>query len=331
MTRLTTADARKLTERVMQAIGHTSAEAAIITDHLIDCELRGLSYGGLPRALSIAEHMRKPGFTRKAMTVESRAPVSALVDGGNNVGYLVALKAMDEALARATSHGVAIVGCNDTWYTGMLSYYAERIVKEDLVCMIASNAAAWVAPFGGTEGRFGTNPICYGFPTTSGDPIIWDIGTSTIMHAEIVLAGRLGQQIPEGRAYGADGKPTTEPAKALQGGAITAWGGAKGSGLGIVVQLLGAMCNSPVMPMGMGEFGCLFVVMSPGLLMSPEAYKASVSEYAAKVRGTRPVEGGPPVRMPFERSAADRRKRVAADVIEVPDDVHAKLAAIAGA
>ena len=324
MTRLTTAQARDLTERVMRAIGHTAEEAQIITDHLVDCELRGLSYGGLPRALSIAEQMTKKGFKRSAITVESRAPVSALVSGGNNVGYLVALKAMHEAIARAKSHGVAIVGANDTWYTGMLSYYAERIVGHDLVCMIASNATPWVAPFGGTEGRFGTNPICYGFPTASGDPIIWDIGTSTIMHAEIVLAGRLGVQIPPGRAYGADGKPTTDPAKALRG-AIVPWGGAKGSGLGIVVQLLGAMCNSPVLPKGMGEFGCLFVVMSPGLLMSPEAYKASVSEYAAAVRSTRPVEGGPPVRMPFERSAADRARRIAADVIEVADDVHTRL------
>ena len=54
--------------------------------------------------------------------------------------------------------------------------------------MIASNASPWVAPFGGTEGRFGTNPICYGFPTAQRDPIIWDIGTSSIMHAEVVLA-----------------------------------------------------------------------------------------------------------------------------------------------
>lgn len=70
VTRLTTAQARTLTERVMQAIGHTASEAVIITDHLIDCELRGLSYGGLPRALSIAEHMREIGLKRMPMTVE---------------------------------------------------------------------------------------------------------------------------------------------------------------------------------------------------------------------------------------------------------------------
>lgn len=334
MIRMSVADARGLAERTMQAIGHTAEEARIIADHLIDCELRGLSYGGLPRALSIVERIIKASegsAKRLAIRVESRTPVSALVHGGDNVGYLVALRAMEEAIARAKLHGIAIVGSNETWYTGMLSYYAERITAEGFVCMIASNATPWVAPYGGTQGRFGTNPICYGFPTATGDPIIWDIGTSTIMHAEVVLHERLGTQLPEGRAFGPDGKPTRDPSATLQGGAIRAWGEAKGSGLGIVVQLLGAMCASPVMPVGRAEYGCLFVVMSPGLLMDPATFKASVSDYAAAVRSTRPVGGGPPVRMPFERSAAERRKRLAADVIEVPEEVLSKLAQIVGA
>jgi LDH2 family malate/lactate/ureidoglycolate dehydrogenase len=187
-----------------------------------------------------------------------------------------------------------------------------------------------VAPYGGTQGRFGTNPICYGFPNAEGDPIIWDIGTSAIMHAEIVVARRLGTELADGVAYGPDGRPTRDPTAALDGGAIRPWGGAKGSGLAIVVQLLGAMCAAPTMPQGMHDFGCLFVVMSPNLLMPVDAFKASVAEYAAAVRSTRPVEGGPPVRMPFDRSAADRRRRIAADVVEVPDAIHAKLRQIAG-
>jgi LDH2 family malate/lactate/ureidoglycolate dehydrogenase len=238
---------------------------------------------------------------------------------------------MELSIERAKSHGVAIIGANSTWYTGMLSYYAERIARHDLVSMIASNASPWVAPFGGTEGRFGTNPICYGFPSAQGDPIVWDIGTSTIMHAEIVLARRLGKELPEGVAFGPDGRPTRDPVATLDGGAIRAWGGAKGSGLAIVVQLLGAMCASPAMPQGIHDYGCLFVVMSPGLLMPVEAFKASVKDYAEAVRSTRPVEGGAPVRMPFDRSAAERRRRIAADMIEVPDAIHAQLRQISGA
>jgi len=329
MARLTIAEARSLAERTMQAVGHTAQEASCIADHLIDCELRGLSYGGLPRALSIVERIRTSKRRREPIRVEDKTPVSALVHGGDNVGYLVAFRAMEEAIVKAKASGIGIVGSNATWYTGMLSYYAERITAADLVCMIASNASPWVAPHGGTQGRFGTNPICYGFPTESGDPVIWDIGTSTIMHAEIMVAKRLGNELAEGVAYGPDGKPTRDPVAALDG-AIRPWGGAKGSGLGIVVQLLGAMCQSPAIPQGMGDFGCLFVVMSPGLLMPVDEFKRTVSEYAVAVRGTRPVDGGPPVRMPFDRSAADRRRRSAADVIEVPDAILAQLREVAG-
>jgi len=325
--RLTVAAARDLAERTMRRLGHDAEQARIIADHLIDCELRGLSYGGLPRALSIVERFARLD-RRQPIRVSHETPVSALIEGGDNLGYLVAHRAMTMAIAKAKLTGIAVVGANDTWYTGMLSYFAEMAARAGLVSMIASNATPWVAPEGATEGRFGTNPICYGFPT-EGDPIIWDIGTASIMHAEVTLHGRQGTPLPEGRAFGPDGAPTRDPAAALQG-AFAVWGGHKGSGLALAVQLMGAMCNSPALPRDIAEFGCLTVVMSPGLFMPVEEFKRSATEYAAAVRAARPVAGGPPVRLPFERSAAERRRRLAEDAIEVPEAVHARLLQIIG-
>jgi LDH2 family malate/lactate/ureidoglycolate dehydrogenase len=86
------------------------------------------------------------------------------------------------AIAKARESGIALVGVQDTWYTGMLSFYAEMATAADLAVMIASNATPWVAPAGGTEARFGTNPICFGFPGEKG-PVIWDIGISDVIHA----------------------------------------------------------------------------------------------------------------------------------------------------
>ena len=86
----------------------------------------------------------------------------------------------------------------------MLSYYAEMAAARGLVSMIASNASPWVAPHGATEGRLGTNPICFGFPSAD-DPIIFDIGTSAIIHAEVTLARRLGNELPENVAFDRDG------------------------------------------------------------------------------------------------------------------------------
>ena len=126
MTRLTIAEARNLAERTMQAIGHTADEARIIADHLIDCELRGLSYGGLPRALSIVERITKSKRQRTPITVESRMPVSALVHGGDNVGYLVALRAMEEAITRAKLTAPASEACESVTPESMTPTDAVR-------------------------------------------------------------------------------------------------------------------------------------------------------------------------------------------------------------
>lgn len=325
--RLSIAEARRLAEQTFAACGHDAAEAAAIADHILDCELRGLSYGGLPRALSVFERMTAPSFRRGTIEIAHETPLSAMVDGHNNIGYLVGQQAAEICIEKAAASGIAVVGGRDTWHTGMLSYYAEQAAQQGLVAMIASNASPTVAPHGGTEGRFGTNPIAFGFPSAE-EPVVWDIGTSLLMHGEVVLAGRLGQKLPEGSAFTAGGEPTCDPAEALKG-AIAAWGGHKGSGLAVVVQLLGMLCNVAPMPKGMFGYGCLFVMMRPDLLMPLDEYKANVSKYAEAIRSTRPVPGGQPVRMPYDRSLAERKRRLDEDAIEVPDLVVQRLEAIA--
>jgi LDH2 family malate/lactate/ureidoglycolate dehydrogenase len=133
--------ARQLVVRVMSVIGHDAADAGLIADHLIDCELRGLSYGGLARAISIAERMARTGDRRRPIRIRHETPVSAQLDGGDHLGYIVAHRATGVAVEKASAAGIAVVGASDTWYTGMLSYYAEIAAARGLVSMIASNAS----------------------------------------------------------------------------------------------------------------------------------------------------------------------------------------------
>ncbi len=257
--RISVEEARALVARVMVANSHSEEYAGLIADHIIDCELRGLAYGGLARVVSIVERLQRTGPPSGSVEVRHATPVSARLDGNDNLGYVVAYKATEIAIEKAKAAGLALVGADGTWYTGMLSFYAEMAAAEGLLTMIASNASPWVAPHGAVDGRFGTNPICFGFPSM-GDPIIWDIGTSSIMHAEVVLAKRLGQELEEGRAFDAEGRPTRDPDAALAG-AFTPWGGHKGSGLGHVVQLLGVLAGSPILPAELAEFGFVIVAM----------------------------------------------------------------------
>jgi LDH2 family malate/lactate/ureidoglycolate dehydrogenase len=324
--RLTVAAARSLAEQVMTAVGHDHASAALIADHLIDCELRGIHYGGLARALSIVERLDHTDH-RGSIVVERDTPVLARIDGGDQIGYVVAHRATRMAIDKARAAGLAAVAAHNTWYTGMLSYYAEMAAAAGLVSMIASNASPWVAPHGATEGRFGTNPICFGFPSQDA-PVIWDIGTSAIIHAEVTLHRRLGTPLPPDVAFDAGGHPTLDPAAALAG-AFAPWGGHKGSGLAIVVHLLGMLAGSPVIPPELAQFGFLIVTIDPGALTAAEQWKADVAAYAEAVRGARPVAGGPPVRMPFDRSRQERSRRLAEDAIDVADAIYEALRTVA--
>ncbi len=326
--KLSIAEANSLAEAVMIKIGYREDEARIAVGHLMDCELRGLDYAGFARMLSIADRIARTGHSGREISIMRETPVSAAIDGADKVGYLVGQRATEIAIEKALASGIAIVGANDTWYTGMLSYYAEQATAKDLVIMIASNASAWVAPYGGTEGRFGTNLICFGFPSSS-DPVIWDIGTSDIIHAQVVLAKRLGQLIPEGVAYGADGKVTRDPDTAL-GGAFRAWGGPRGSGLAIVVQLFGMMAGSPMIPGDVQSFGMVVMAVRPDLLTSLDDFKTEVAAYSDAIRSTRPIEGQGPVRMPFDRSRALREQRMNEGFIEVPDTIHQQILKVAG-
>jgi len=326
--RMTIEQARGLVNQAMLSLGYDAADARAIADHLIDCELRGVTYGGLARAVSIAERTLRTGVSQAPIRVIKDTPVSASIDGADHIGYVVALRAMDLAIDKASVSGIAIVGANNTWYTGMLSYYAEMAAARGLVSIIASNASPWVAPHGASEGRFGTNPICVGFPSAD-EPVIWDIGTSAIMHAEVKLAQQLGQPIPEGVAFDREGRPTQDPTAALAG-AFAAWGGHKGSGLGIVVQLLGALAGGPAIPGELAGFGMVVIAIRPDVLTSADDFARNVASYADSVRSARPIKGGPPVRMPFDRSRAERRQRLADNTIEVADAVHSRLVEIAG-
>jgi LDH2 family malate/lactate/ureidoglycolate dehydrogenase len=299
----------------MLAIDYTEGEANLIADHLVDCELRGLAFGGLSRAISLVEADRARPEPRRPLTVVRETPVSAKINGGNQLGYVVAHRATEIAIAKTRQTGVALVGAVETVYTGMLSYYLEMATRRGFVAIAASSSGNFAAPYGGTEGRFGTNPIAFGFPS-AGEPVIWDAGTSSIMLSEVVRCSRVGEQLPPGKAYDIDGSPTSDPIAALAG-ALTVWGGAKGSGLAITVQLLGMMCGADAMPPRTGGIGFFMLVLDPALLTDSDDYQARVSDYADLVRATRPLDPTDPVRMPFDRSREQRRRAVEAGGVDV--------------
>ncbi|KAJ9605911.1 hypothetical protein H2200_009760 [Cladophialophora chaetospira] len=324
--RISIEEATKVCQNALRKAGYSGDHAAIITDHLIDAEMRGHPFAGLARALSIIDLLKSSDMKAdKQIEVTRNGPTFAQLDGHDSAGYIVAREATRIAIEKAKAVGVSVVGAENFWYTGNLAYYAEMATKEDLVIFIASNGTPIVAPHGGYEPKFCTNPFCIGFPSgDSTQPVIWDIGTSNIMYAQIKLAERLGSDIPEGSAFDSDGNPTTEPLKALQG-ALTVWGGHKGSGLAMMIQLLGIAAGSLEPVPFMSGFGFLVLAFDPGMLQPIDQVKQRADMFSNSIRQTKMLPGESPARMPFERSIKSRTEAREKGYITVPRRVIEQL------
>lgn len=313
-------------QAALRGAGYSDEQVAIIADHLIDAELRGHPFAGLARALSILEHLKASGKgVDRNIRITRSGPAFAHIDGDDSVGYLVARRATDLAIEKAKETGISLVGANELWYTGNLAYYAEMAAKQGLVTLIASNGSRIVAPHGGCEPKFCTNPFCIGFPTSQKDkPVIWDIGTSKIMFAQVMLAQRLGISLPEDSAFDSAGQPTTDPADVLEG-AMAAWGGYKGSGLAMMIQLLGIAAGSKEPTPFMSDFGFLIIAFDPSVLQPRQHVEDNADRFVASIKSTKMLPGEPPARLPFERSIESRREATSRGWMEVEERVMQQL------
>ena len=207
-------DAAALGRRAAERIGYSADEARVITDHLVDSELCGYPALGLARILTIAENprTREP---RQPIRIVHETAVSALLDGGNYVGLYAVHHAARVAIDKARANGFALVGMHNAFLSCRNAYYVEMIARAGYACIHTACSQPVVAPFGGAAPAFGTNPIAFGLPSDP-DPLIFDMGTSAVMHGDVVLARRLERLLPEGAAIDAEGRPTRDPAAYLR-------------------------------------------------------------------------------------------------------------------
>jgi LDH2 family malate/lactate/ureidoglycolate dehydrogenase len=303
---LSVAEATKLGERALRAIGFNASQPKIITAHLIDAALCGHRFAGLPRILTINEdpRTREP---RTPIKVVYETEVSALMDGGNHVGYYAVHQATQLAIRKARKHRIAVIGLYRSHLSGRNAYYLEMIARAGLVGIHLASAVPIVLPHGGARPAFGTNPIGFGFPT-DGDPFIVDLGTAAMMRGEVILRSRLGLPLPEGTAIDAQGRPTTDPAEALKGGIFT-FGGHRGSALAFGIQAMCLLAGAARARGKAQDFAFLFVVFDPAILLPPKEFKAQLGELIEAVRAVPPLNPEEPVRIPSERAFLERKRR----------------------
>ena len=314
--------AQSLALAALRGLGYDETEAALVAAHVIDAALCGYEYSGLPKILNVAQMLPvKPADG--PMRLRRETPVSAQYDGANHNGMITIDRATDVAIAKARTSGFAVVGVNRTWMSGRSAYFAERIARAGLVGIHTVGSVALVAPPGAAARAVGTNPIAFGFPT-EGEPLVIDMGFSTLMVTDLRLRARRGELLPADSAIDAEGRPTRDPVAALAG-AVLFFGGYKGFGLALAMQALAVMAGADEDPDGAGY---LIVAMQPDLLLSLDDYRKGLTKMLARIKATPRQPGVEEIRIPSERSAQSR-VRLARDGIEIDRAVHDALLAMA--
>ncbi len=306
---LSVSDARALGERALQRIGFSSEEAHIITAGQIDAELCGYPALGLARILTISEHVnfKKP---RGAIRIEHETPVSARMDGGNYPGFYAVYRAAELAIEKAKTSRFAVVGMRNCWMSGRSAYYVEKIARAGFACVHFACSDGVVAPLGGRKPALGTNPMAFSLPGEP-DPFVVDIATSATNNGDVILAGRLNQLLPTGVAIDAAGNPTTDPAAAIAGSILTFGGekfGHKGFALSLMTQAMGLMAGTALTNGKAADFGFLFVVFDPELLMPLAQFKQHLAALLAEIKATPLQPGVSSIRIPSARAFAQRER-----------------------
>ena len=323
---LSLTEASSLAIKALTCAGMSESNARVTAEHLIDAALCGHEFSSLPRVIAIAEEMRNKPPARDTRVIRENH-CSALIDGGDNVAYVVSLQAIDKAIDIATKNGVAVVCANNTWFSGRLAYYVERAARAGFIALHTTNTTARVAPFGGMDRLMGTNPLAIAFPSED-DPLIIDIGTSQTTWGDVVLAKTKGIAHPEGMAVSPMGEPTTVPDEALEG-AILPWGGVRGSGLALAIQLLGILAGSDLVIDDVSNYGLFFMLVNPRLFMPSDQFPARVSAFRQIISANRPLQTQDSVRVPVDRSQQKRRENQLKGFINLDDKVYARLCEIA--
>jgi len=310
--------ATALCEAVFTRLGLSATEVADCTRAIMFATLRGLDSHGIVSILPGIASSVKRGQTQPHANIITinEAAVTAAYKGNSAAGPVIGSHAMRAAIARAKEHGVGVVTAINCAHFGAASAYAAMALDDGMFGLVMCNAAAHVAPFGGAGSLHGTNPIAYAAPGTD-MPIVLDIATSIVASGQLMKAVRRDQTIPLGWAVDADGKATTDPAAGLKG-SILPFGGHKGYGIGILVDLLTGALAGSTLGLGVqqsnpdpdvGGQAFFFLAINPTFFSGPGVFPERVDQLISDARSIKPAEGFAEVLLPGELEWREEQKR----------------------
>jgi LDH2 family malate/lactate/ureidoglycolate dehydrogenase len=311
--------AESFAQRLLLAAGLSEADAGIVAGCLVSADLRGVDTHGLARLPIYLDRLRRGLINpRPTLTPHRATPVAAALDGENGFGFVVGTRAMNEAIAIAREYGLGLVCARRSTHFGMAASYVLQALDAGLVSLVFSNASPAMPPWGGRKPLLGTNPFAAGAP--GNPPFLLDMSTAVAARGKIRRAERRGEPIPLGYALDADGRPTTDPAAALAG-VVLPVGGYKGSGLSMLMDILGGVLSGAAYAGDVGDqykvfdrpqdVGHFFLALRPDLFVSQAEYRTRMETLTQRVRGCAKADGFSEILLPGEpetRHEAERRR-----------------------
>ena len=229
---------KKIVKKIFINHGLSNNHAIISTNALINAELVGAYGHGLSRLKMYCDRLSKKVINPKPkIRIKKISQSISHIDADDSIGFVAADIGIKQAILNAKKTGVGLVAVRNSGHYGLSGYYAEQAIKKNLVTMIYTNGPPAVAPHGAFKSLFGTNPICFGTPSGSKAPFIFDSSISMINRGKIRFASKNKQKLPIGVALDKFGKPTTDANKALEGVQLPI-AEFRGSGLAWMVDIL---------------------------------------------------------------------------------------------
>jgi (2R)-3-sulfolactate dehydrogenase (NADP+) len=329
---MTVSELRDLAQRVLRRAGASESMARVTASALADAEAQGLSSHGAVRIAQYATHLGNGRVDGRAVAAIVRERGGAiLVDARSGLAFPACALAVDEAIRRARTMGVAFAGVTNSHHFGVAAWHLQPVGDAGMVGLAFGNSPAAMPAAGGKRALFGTNPIAAVFPRRDGIPLSIDLSLSEAARGKVMLAAKEGRPIPLGWALDKNGRPTTD-AKSALGGSMLAVGGTKGAMLALVVELLVTALTGAAMGFEASSFfvdegnrpriGQAFLVIDPDALAGRNVYLERVETLIAAML----EDAG--VRLPGARRAGVAHK-ASAQGIDIPQALADQLRALA--
>jgi len=299
-----------LAKKTLVANGCDEETSSILSDLIMKAERDGSISHGLFRLPAYVIGLKSGKINGKGKPeVKKISPSVIKVLGNNCLAPVVLNKGIPELINAAKKNGIAVLAINDSHHMAAMWPETEAIAEQGLVAFACTSYKPAVAPAGAIKPLYGTNPISFAWPRKGKTPVVYDMATASMAMGEVQVAKREGHKVPLGTGLNKEGKETTDPGEIADGGVLLPFGGYKGSGIAMMVELLaGALVgdnfsyetaakdNNDGGPPSGGEF---ILAISPDKLSGNDWDKHS-SEFFEKMNS---MEG---VRLPGERRHKNR-------------------------